>query len=95
MPGSTKSSRIRLGLAARAETTSASSSSPRAAQSLIDEFLVWARTKECVEAHVDSYAANVGVQALYERNGFTVQSISRVHRLWHRHDVTPQRGFEK
>ena len=52
-----------------------------AAQLLINEFLAWARTKECVEAHVDSYAANVGVQALYERNGFTVRSISRVLRL--------------
>lgn len=52
-----------------------------AAQSLIDEFLAWARSKECVEAHVDSYAANVGAQALYERNGFAARSISRVHRL--------------
>lgn len=51
------------------------------AQSLIDEFLAWARTKECVEAHVDSYAANVGVQVLYEHNGFAVRSISRVLRL--------------
>lgn len=52
-----------------------------AAQSLIDQFLRWARTAGCVEAHVDSYAANAGVQALYERNGFAVRSISRVHRL--------------
>ncbi len=52
-----------------------------AAQSLIGEFLIWARAKGCVEAHVDSYAANVGAQAVYERNGFLVQSISRVYRL--------------
>lgn len=52
-----------------------------AAQLLIDEFLAWAIANDCVEAHVDSYAANVGAQALYERNGFAVRSISRVHRL--------------
>jgi len=52
-----------------------------AAQALVDEFLQWARSKGCVEAHVDSYAANSGAQALYERTGFAIRSISRVHQL--------------
>ena len=52
-----------------------------AAQALVDEFLRWANSKGCVEAHVDSYAANSGAQALYERTGFATRSISRVRRL--------------
>jgi len=51
------------------------------AVALIDEFVRWATEKGCVEIHVDSYAANVGAQALYERNGFSIQSVSRARRL--------------
>jgi ribosomal protein S18 acetylase RimI-like enzyme len=37
----------------------------------------WARAKGCVEAHVDSYAANEPAQRLYERHGFVVRSTAR------------------
>lgn len=51
------------------------------AEALIEEFVGWASAKGCVEVHVDSYAANVGAHALYERDGFSVRSVSRVRRL--------------
>ena len=51
------------------------------AKKLIDEFIDWARDQGCVEARVDSYAANEAAQALYELNGFSSQSISRIRRL--------------
>lgn len=51
------------------------------ATALVDEFLGWARTHGCVEAHVDAYAANVGAHAFYERHGFAPRSVSRVLEL--------------
>ncbi len=45
---------------------------------LTERFLEWARARECVEAHVDHYAANNKAAALYERCGFERRSVSRV-----------------
>jgi GNAT superfamily N-acetyltransferase len=48
-----------------------------AATMLTDRFLDWARTRGCVEAHVDHYAANHAAAAFYERCGFEPRSVSR------------------
>lgn len=49
-----------------------------AASALTEHFVTWATARGAVEAHVDSYAANEAAQLLYERQGFTVRSTSRV-----------------
>lgn len=51
----------------------------RAAGLLVQEFLSWARERGCVEARVDSYAANDPAQRFYERLGFAARSVTRVH----------------
>jgi GNAT superfamily N-acetyltransferase len=45
---------------------------------LTDRFVAWARECGCVEAHVDSYAANETAQQFYEQHGFLSHSVSRV-----------------
>ena len=44
---------------------------------LVSGFLLWARSRGCAEAHVDSYALNEPAQLLYERRGFAIRSVSR------------------
>lgn len=48
---------------------------------LVARFIEWAEHNGCVEAHVDSYAANEQAQRFYERHGFIVRSIARVRPL--------------
>jgi GNAT superfamily N-acetyltransferase len=52
-----------------------------AARQLVDEFLTWARERECAEAHVDCYAANEHARRFYERQGFAAHSIEHVLEL--------------
>ena len=40
-------------------------------------FVGWARANGCVEAHVESYAANEDAQRFYARHGFEAVSVSR------------------
>jgi RimJ/RimL family protein N-acetyltransferase len=48
---------------------------------LTERFLDWARTRGCVEAHVDHYVANHAAAALYDRCGFEPRSVSRALEL--------------
>ena len=50
-------------------------------QRLTEAFVDWARQQGCVEVHVDSYFENAPARCLYERSGFTPQSVSHVLRL--------------
>lgn len=50
-------------------------------QQLVQHFVTWARGKDCVEAHVSSYAQNLRGQDFYERQGFDALSIGRVLKL--------------
>jgi len=47
------------------------------ATQLAERFLIWARDRGCVEAHVSHYAANSSAQALYAGLGFEAQSVLR------------------
>ena len=49
--------------------------------SLVARFIEWAEHNDCVEVHVDSYAANDQAQQFYEQHGFAVRSIARVRPL--------------
>jgi len=51
------------------------------ARALIEEFLGWARRRECVEAQVNHYVANEPAGTLYERFGFEPHSLDRVLHL--------------
>jgi len=50
-------------------------------QQLTEAFVVWARDRDCVEVRVDSYFENASARRLYERVGFTPQSVAHVMQL--------------
>ncbi len=52
-----------------------------AGSALTERFLAWATDNGCVEAHVDSYVANVPAQRFYQHHGFSRRSLSRVRPL--------------
>ena len=45
---------------------------------LVDRFIEWARSIDCVEAQVNHYVANEPAGALYEAHGFVPHSLNRV-----------------
>ena len=45
---------------------------------LVDRFLEWARSIDCVEAQVNHYVDNEPAGALYEAHGFMPHSLNRV-----------------
>jgi ribosomal protein S18 acetylase RimI-like enzyme len=56
---------------------------------LTEQFVSWARTRGCVEAHVDSYVANGAAQDFYEQLGFASRSLSRVLTIYADGEAVP------
>lgn len=52
-----------------------------AATLLVDRFVDWASRRECVEVHVDHYAANEAAAGFYASLGFAPRSVSNVRPL--------------